>query len=82
MPAPALARLEDWFAGRGWTPFDFQREVWEAYRAGGSGLIHAGTGTGKTYAAWLGPLLEWMETHERTSAHGGGPRLPPCASSG
>lgn len=60
---PALARLEDWFAARGWTPFDFQREVWDAYLAGGSGLIHAGTGTGKTYAAWLGPLLEWMETH-------------------
>jgi ATP-dependent Lhr-like helicase len=63
-PPRALARLEDWFARRGWTPFNFQREVWEAYRAGGSGLIHAGTGTGKTYAAWLGPLLEWMETHE------------------
>jgi ATP-dependent Lhr-like helicase len=60
----ALARLESWLAERGWTPFDFQREAWEAYRAGESGLIHAGTGTGKTYAAWLGPLLEWMETHE------------------
>ena len=33
-------------------------------RAGESGLIHAATGTGKTYAAWLGPLLEWLETHE------------------
>jgi ATP-dependent Lhr-like helicase len=61
---PALARLESWFAARGWSPFAFQREVWEAYLAGESGLIHAGTGTGKTYAAWMGPLLEWMETHE------------------
>lgn len=60
----ALARLESWLGSRGWTPFPFQREAWEAYRAGESGLIHAGTGTGKTYAAWLGPLLEWMETHE------------------
>ncbi len=60
----ALARLEAWLGGRGWSPFPFQREVWEAYLAGESGLIHAGTGTGKTYAAWLGPLLEWMETHE------------------
>ena len=58
------SRLESWFAARGWSPFDFQREVWEAYIAGESGLIHAGTGTGKTYAAWMGPLLEWMETHE------------------
>jgi ATP-dependent Lhr-like helicase len=51
--------LTEWFERRGWAPFDFQREVWEAYLAGESGLIHAATGTGKTLAAWMGPLLEW-----------------------
>lgn len=51
--APAL----DWFARRGWQPFSFQREVWAAYLRGESGLIHAATGAGKTYAAWMGPLL-------------------------
>jgi ATP-dependent helicase Lhr and Lhr-like helicase len=56
-PEPAAA-AEAWFASRGWAPFEFQREVWRAYLAGESGLIHAATGTGKTYAAWLGPLLE------------------------
>jgi ATP-dependent Lhr-like helicase len=56
-----LARVEAWFRSRGWEPFPFQREVWDAYLAGESGLIHAATGTGKTYAAWMGPLLEWME---------------------
>ncbi|HEX4498146.1 MAG TPA: ligase-associated DNA damage response DEXH box helicase [Thermoanaerobaculia bacterium] len=55
--------LEAWFARRGWEPFAFQREVWAAYRAGESGLIHASTGTGKTYAAWMGPLLEWLAAH-------------------
>ena len=55
-----LARLEQWFASRGWSPFAFQREVWEAYARGESGLIHAATGTGKTYAAWLGPVIEAM----------------------
>jgi ATP-dependent Lhr-like helicase len=59
----ALARAEAWFASRGWAPFGFQREVWDAYRQGESGLVHAATGTGKTYAAWMGPLLEWMEEH-------------------
>ena len=63
-PRPPSPASKTGSRARGWTPFDFQREVWEAYRAGESGLIHAGTGTGKTYAAWLGPLLEWMETHE------------------
>ena len=28
--------------------------------AGESGLVHAATGTGKTLAAWWGPLLEWL----------------------
>jgi ATP-dependent helicase Lhr and Lhr-like helicase len=59
----ALSRLDLWFEQRGWAPFDFQREVWSAYKAGESGLIHAATGTGKTYAAWMAPLLEWLEDH-------------------
>lgn len=53
-----LEQVEAWFTSRGWTPFAFQREVWDAYARGESGLIHAATGTGKTYAAWLGPVLE------------------------
>ncbi len=52
--------LERWFASRGWTPFEFQREVWDAYQRGESGLVHAATGTGKTLAAWGGVLLEWI----------------------
>jgi ATP-dependent helicase Lhr and Lhr-like helicase len=56
----AIGSLEEWFRGNGWTPFEFQRDVWRAYAAGASGLIHAATGTGKTYAAWLGPVLEWI----------------------
>ena len=51
--------LERWFEGNGWTPFAFQRDVWRAYADGASGLIHAATGTGKTYAAWMGPLQAW-----------------------
>ncbi len=53
--------IEDWFAARGWAPFDFQRETWAAFRRGESGLIHAPTGTGKTLAAWFGPVMEWLE---------------------
>ncbi len=53
-----LEQVGAWFTSRGWTPFAFQREVWDAYARGESGLIHAATGTGKTYAAWLGPVLE------------------------
>ena len=61
-PDETIAR---WFASRGWKAFAYQREVWNSYRAGGSGLIHAATGTGKTYAAWLGPILEWLDQYPR-----------------
>lgn len=47
---------EAWFAARGWQPFDFQREVWAHMAAGRSGLLHASTGAGKTYAVWMGAL--------------------------
>jgi ATP-dependent Lhr-like helicase len=50
----APARLEPFYAERGWEPFAFQREVWESIAAGESGLVHAATGTGKTLAVWLG----------------------------
>ncbi len=55
--------VREWFGRHGWTPFPFQEEVWRAYLAGESGLVHAATGTGKTYAAWLGPVLEWLRDY-------------------
>jgi ATP-dependent Lhr-like helicase len=55
-----MKAIDDWFASRGWKPFAFQREVWTAYLAGESGLVHAATGTGKTLAAWLGPVAEYL----------------------
>ncbi|MDQ2778793.1 MAG: ligase-associated DNA damage response DEXH box helicase [Pseudomonadota bacterium] len=56
MPAPALKAAEAWFAEQGFQPFPFQRAVWAAMAAGESGLLHATTGSGKTYAVWLGAL--------------------------
>lgn len=56
-----MADPEAWFAARGWAPFPFQREVWAAMAAGESGLLHATTGSGKTYAVWMGALLRVHE---------------------
>lgn len=50
------AEAADWFGSRSWAPFAFQREVWAAMAAGRSGLLHATTGAGKTYAVWFGAL--------------------------
>ncbi|HEU5041116.1 MAG TPA: ligase-associated DNA damage response DEXH box helicase [Gemmatimonadales bacterium] len=55
--------MRDWFREHDWTPFEFQEEVWRAYLAGENVLVHAATGTGKTYAAWLGPILEWLRDY-------------------
>ncbi len=60
--ASGTVAAETWFAARGWTPFDFQREVWAAMAAGESGLLHATTGSGKTYAVWLGALARLSGT--------------------
>ncbi len=48
--------LDAWFANKRWPVADFQRAAWTAYARGESGLLHAPTGTGKTLAAWGGPL--------------------------
>lgn len=50
-----------WFAARGWSPFPFQQEVWQAIAAGESGLLQATTGAGKTYAVWLGALNRFAD---------------------
>ncbi len=56
MPLKAPTLPEFWFGSRGWQPFAFQQEVWQAVQNGESGLLHATTGSGKTYAVWLGAL--------------------------
>ena len=53
---PGLA----WFRARRWKPFPFQLEAWSEFLAGRSGLIHAPTGTGKTLAVAMPPLLDWL----------------------
>jgi ATP-dependent Lhr-like helicase len=53
-----LAPIEAWFSQQGWTPMAFQRQSWNAYLDGDSGLIQVPTGSGKTYAAVMGPIAE------------------------
>jgi ATP-dependent helicase Lhr and Lhr-like helicase len=69
----ALEAGNAWLAQSGRTAFEFQREAWRAYLRGESGLINAPTGTGKTLAAWLGPLLEARANPAKQS--GAGPRV-------
>lgn len=52
----AVNDSETWFISNGWKPFPFQKKVWSLYEKGYSGLLNAPTGSGKTYALWLGFL--------------------------
>jgi len=67
----ALPSAEGWFAAQGWQPFPFQREVWQHIALGRSGLLHATTGSGKTYAVWFGLLNRALAG----DVQGGGLRL-------
>ena len=58
--AQRLAPIDAWFERQGWTPLPFQRQAWNAYLAGESGLIQVPTGSGKTYGAVMGPIAELL----------------------
>ncbi|MCY7319854.1 MAG: DEAD/DEAH box helicase, partial [Ramlibacter sp.] len=63
MPKSPASPVEQWLAGRGWQSFPFQREVWETVAQGRSGMLHATTGSGKTYAVWLGMLAALLQRY-------------------
>ncbi|MEB3259759.1 MAG: ligase-associated DNA damage response DEXH box helicase [Cyanobacteriota bacterium] len=73
--AELLAPIEAWFARQGWTPQPFQRQCWEAWLAGQSGLVQVPTGSGKTYAAVMGPIAELLAEARATGAEPAGLRL-------
>ena len=72
--------LDSWFAERGWKAFKFQREVWRAIAGGDSGLLHASTGAGKTYAVWLGALLALTAASTPHVAHAIGRKAAKASS--
>ncbi|MDQ8187964.1 ligase-associated DNA damage response DEXH box helicase [Pelagicoccus sp. SDUM812002] len=61
------AEVKSYFARRSWKVAAFQREAWRAYLSGESVLINAPTGTGKTLAAWMGPVIEALEYREESA---------------
>ena len=74
VPTP-LQRIGKYFQRRGWKPFPFQKTCWRMYQAGDSGIVHSATGTGKTLAVWLGPILKWVR--ENPNPDKWNPKRPP-----
>ena len=53
-----MKRIEEWFKSQNWEAQAFQKKCWKAYAQGKSGMLHAPTGSGKTYALWGGIVEE------------------------
>jgi ATP-dependent Lhr-like helicase len=68
-----------WFSARGWKPFPFQKEVWSAVKKGESGLLHASTGSGKTYAVWFAALNRFAPLNKALPDAKPRKRKPPAA---
>ena len=51
-------KISPWFQKNEWTAFPFQKEAWQKYAEGFSGIVNAPTGSGKTYSLLLPIILE------------------------
>lgn len=51
------SEVKKWFARKNWNSFAFQEECWKAILNNQQGLLNAPTGSGKTYALFIGFLL-------------------------
>jgi len=58
-----MKTVSQWFNEQGWQPQSFQKQCWEAYASGKNGMLHAPTGSGKTYALW-GAILSEAQQHK------------------
>lgn len=60
------AYLLKWLHQHNWQPADFQKECWQYIARKRSGLLAAATGSGKTYALWLGFVNRWLNEAPET----------------
>ena len=56
-----MNKVLTWFKNKGWEAQNFQKECWKAYSEGKNGILHAPTGSGKTYAIWGGIIEESLK---------------------
>ncbi len=60
--------VEGWFSERGWKPFKFQIDTWNAFNQGKSGLVNAPTGSGKTYSLLVPIVIEHQKLSKNSNS--------------
>lgn len=66
-----IKKSEKWFASKKWKAFPFQKETWNAFLSGHSGIVNAPTGSGKTYALFLGALKSYLAKEKKATQQKG-----------
>ncbi|MFC4263717.1 ligase-associated DNA damage response DEXH box helicase [Ferruginibacter yonginensis] len=55
--------IKKWFHDKEIQPFDFQTKTWQQIQRNQSGLVNAPTGCGKTFAVFLGAIIQFIDAH-------------------
>lgn len=55
--------IRRWLDAKQFEPFHFQEEAWQHIGDANSGLVNAPTGFGKTYAVFIGALIDFINRH-------------------
>lgn len=58
--------IRDWLSQKELQPFKFQEQTWQNIINGGSGLVNAPTGTGKTFSVFLGAIIQFINNNPDT----------------
>lgn len=60
--------VTNWLAEKSFQPFEYQVETWRHIQQKKSGIVNAPTGFGKTYAVFLGALINFINAHPKVYA--------------
>ncbi|MGX9985041.1 ligase-associated DNA damage response DEXH box helicase [Soonwooa purpurea] len=57
--------IQKWLNEKGMSPFSFQKETWQRFSNGYSGMVIAPTGFGKTYSVFIAILIDFFNQPEK-----------------
>jgi ATP-dependent helicase Lhr and Lhr-like helicase len=60
--------ISNWLGANKMQAFPFQEQTWQQLHDGNSGLVNAPTGCGKTFAVFLGSIIQFINQHPKDYA--------------